>query len=189
MAAQRRDDDAFRMTAQQADDTVAAIRALLAPTLHDLGFALVQVKLTGGQRRTLQVMAEPLVHGAGMTVDDCAEISHAISVVLDVADPIDGAYALEVSSPGIDRPLVRLEDFDRFAGNEVRVELDPPHEGRKRLTGRLDGVADGKDVLLMVDGAEWRLPFERIRKAKLVLTDALIAAALKGSGGAVEARE
>jgi ribosome maturation factor RimP len=110
-------------------------------------------------------------------------------VVLDVADPIDGAYALEVSSPGIDRPLVRLEDFDRFAGNEARVELDPPYEGRKRLTGRLEGIVDGSDVLLVVDGAEWRVPFERIRKAKLVLTDALIAAALKGSGGAVEARE
>jgi ribosome maturation factor RimP len=177
------------MTTEQADDTVAAIGALLAPTLHDLGFDLVQVKLTGGQRRTLQVMAEPLARGTAMTVDDCAEISHAISAVLDVADPIAGAYALEVSSPGIDRPLVRLEDFDRFAGNDARVELDPPYEGRKRLTGRLEGIVDGSDVLLVVDGAEWRVPFGRIRKAKLVLTDALIAAALKGSGGAVEARE
>jgi ribosome maturation factor RimP len=186
------------MATNQARTKLDDLGALLAPTLHDMGFDLVQVTFGGGQRPTLQVMAEPVDRAALMTVDDCAAISHAVSVLLDVADPIEGAYALEVSSPGIDRPLVRLDDFRRFAGHEVRVELDPPHEGRKRLKGRLDGVAaesmaadaaeDG-DVLLTVDGAAWRVPYRRIRKAKLVLTDALIAAAMKGSGAALEVRD
>ncbi len=162
---------------------------MLTPTLHDLGFDLVQVRLTGGQKRTLQVMAEPLDREAGMTVDDCAEISHAVSAVLDVADPIAGAYSLEVSSPGIDRPLVRLDDFVRFAGHEVRIEVDPPHDGRKRLVGRLEGVADNGAVLVTVDSAEWQVPVERIKKAKLVLTDALIASALKGNAGAHQVKE
>lgn len=177
------------MTTEQADNRVDEIAALLVPTLHDLGFDLVQVRLTGGQRRTLQVMAEPLDHTAGMTVDDCAEISHAISAVLDVADRIAGAYSLEVSSPGIDRPLVRPNDFARFAGHEIKAELDQPHDGRKRLAGRLKGLAAGDEVMIEIDGAEWRIPFDRIKKAKLVLTDALIAAALKGDAGAFEARE
>ncbi len=177
------------MTIQQAGSTLDDIAALLAPTLHDLGFDLVQVQLTGGQRRTLQVMAEPLDPAAGMTVDDCAEISHAISAVLDVEDPIPGAYSLEVSSPGIDRPLVRAADFVRFAGHEIRAELDQPHEGRKRLMGKLEGLDAEENVVILIDEAEWRVPFARIRKAKLVLTDALIAAALKGDSGAPEARE
>lgn len=177
------------MTTEQAGNRIDEIAALLAPTLHDLGFDLVQVKLTGGQRRTLQVMAEPLDPKAGMTVDDCAEISHAISAVLDVADPIDGAYALEVSSPGIDRPLVRRADFARFAGHVIKAELDAPHDGRKRLVGKLLGLGADGSVGLEIDGAEWRVPFERIKKAKLVLTDALIAAALKGEPGVLEVRE
>jgi ribosome maturation factor RimP len=177
------------MTTEQAGNRLDDIAALLAPTLHDLGFDLVQVRLVGGQRRTLQVMAEPLDKKSSMTVDDCAEISHAVSAVLDVADPIEGAYALEVSSPGIDRPLVRPDDFARFAGHEIRAELDQPHDGRKRLVGRLDGLAADGEVLLTIDGAEWRVPFARIKKAKLILTDALIAAALKGKAGAHEARE
>lgn len=177
------------MTTEQAGNRLDDIAALLAPTLHDLGFDLVQVSLVGGQRRTLQVMAEPLDKKSFMTVDDCAEISHAVSAVLDVADPIDGAYSLEVSSPGIDRPLVRPDDFARFAGHEIKAELDQPHDGRKRLIGRLDGLAADGEVLLTIDGAEWRVPFARIKKAKLILTDALIASALKGDAGAHEARE
>ena len=177
------------MTTDQTGNRLDDIAALLAPTLHDLGFDLVQVKLTGGQRRTLQVMAEPLDQDAGMTVDDCAEISHAISAVLDVADPIDGAYALEVSSPGIDRPLVRPNDFARFAGHEIKAELDQPQDGRKRLVGKLSGLGADGSVVIEIDGAEWRIPFERIKKAKLVLTDALIAAALKGDAGAAQVRE
>ena len=154
---------------------------LLAPTLHDLGFDLVQVRLLGGQRRTLQVMAEPLDRSVTMTVEHCADISHAVSAVLDVADPIADTYVLEVSSPGLDRPLIRLDDFVRFAGEEVRLEVEPPLDGRKRWRGRLEGVA-GEDVLLTVDGLTRRMPFEAIRKARLVLTDALVAAALKGGG-------
>lgn len=194
------------MATNQARTKLDEVGALLEPTLHDMGFDLVQVTFGGGQRPTLQVMAEPVDRAATMTVDDCAAISHAVSVLLDVADPIEGAYALEVSSPGIDRPLVRLDDFRRFAGHEVRVELDPPHEGRKRLKGRLDGVAapaavagepaggvagaaDDGDVLLTVDGTAWRVPFRRIRKAKLVLTDALIASALKGGEATLEVRD
>jgi ribosome maturation factor RimP len=178
------------MTTDQAGSRPDDIAALLAPTLHDLGFDLVQVKLIGGgQRRTLQVMAEPLDPAAGMTVDDCAEISHAVSAVLDVADPIAGAYTLEVSSPGIDRPLVRPTDFVRFAGHEIKAELDQPHEGRKRLAGRLEGLDKEENVVILIDGAEWRVPFARVKKAKLVLTDALIASALKGSAGAHEVRE
>jgi ribosome maturation factor RimP len=177
------------MTTEQTTTRPDDLAALLAPTLHDLGFELVQVRLTGGQRRTLQVMAEPLDHTAGMTVDDCAEISHAISAVLDVADPIDGAYSLEVSSPGIDRPLVRPADFVRFAGHEIKAELDQPHAGRKRLAGRLDGLDAEENVVIEIEGDEWRIPFARIKKAKLVLTDALIAAALKGDTGSAEVRE
>jgi ribosome maturation factor RimP len=177
------------MATEQTGHKLDDIAALLAPTLHDLGFDLVQVRLTGGQRRTLQVIAEPLDRSVGMTVDDCAEISHAVSAVLDVADPIPGAYSLEVSSPGIDRPLVRLDDFARYAGHEARFELEPPHEGRKRLVGRLDGITEDGAVLVVVDGASWQVPFERIKKAKLVLTDALIAAALKGNAVSLEAKE
>lgn len=161
----------------------------MAPTLGDLGFELVQVRLMGGRQPTLQVMAEPLDRQRTMTVEDCAEISHAVSAVLDVADPIAGAYRLEVSSPGIDRPLVRPDDYERFKGHEARLELDPPHDGRKRLKGRLDGLGDGREVLIEVDGAEWRVPFDRVKKAKLVLTDALIAASLKGQPQTLEARE
>ncbi|MEZ5862642.1 MAG: ribosome maturation factor RimP [Geminicoccaceae bacterium] len=160
---------------------------MLAPTLHDLGFDLVQVRLLGGQRRTLQVMAEPLDRGVTMTVEHCADISQAVSAVLDVADPIAGAYVLEVSSPGLDRPLVRLDDFARFAGHEVRLEVEPPLDGRKRWRGLLEGVA-GEDVLLTVEGLTRRVPYPTVRKAKLVLTDALVAAALKGGTGQ-EARE
>ncbi len=175
------------MTTAHEGSRIEPLAELLAPTLHDLGFDLVQVRLMGGQRRTLQVMAEPLDRDVTMTVEHCADISQAVSAVLDVADPIAGAYVLEVSSPGLDRPLVRFDDFARFAGNEVRLEVEPPLDGRKRWRGLLEGVA-GEDVLLTVDGLTRRVPYPTIRKAKLVLTDALVAAALKGGTGQ-EARE
>ena len=175
------------MTTAHEGSRIEPLAELLAPTLHDLGFDLVQVRLLGGQRRTLQVMAEPLDRGVTMTVEHCADISQAVSAVLDVADPIAGAYVLEVSSPGLDRPLVRLDDFARFAGNEGRLQVEPPLDGRKRWRGLVEGVA-GEDVLLTVDGLTRRVPYPTIRKAKLVLTDALVAAALKGGTGQ-EARE
>jgi len=138
-----------------------------------MGFELVLVRVMGKERRTLQVMAEPIDRDRQMTVDDCAEISHAISAVLDVADPIAGAYALEVSSPGLDRPLVRPTDFARFAGEEVRLETGLPIEGRKRFTGTLRGL-EGDDVLLESGGEVLRLPLPQVSKARLVLTDALL---------------
>jgi len=113
---------------------------------------------------------------SAMTVDDCADISRSISALLDVADPIAGAYMLEVSSPGIDRPLVRPEDYDRFAGFEARIDLAAPLDGRKRFRGRLLGRAE-EYVRLIGEAGEVRLPLAAIVRAKLVLTDDLLAAA------------
>jgi ribosome maturation factor RimP len=151
------------------------IEAIIAPSLEAMGYRVVRVTVTGGRRATLQIMAER-TNDAAMTVEDCAEISHTVSALLDVADPIDTAYVLEVSSPGIDRPLVKREDFTRFAGHEARVELNAPLDGRKRFRGRLEGI-DGDRVRLVVDGAPVALPFPAITRAKLVLTDELLAAA------------
>lgn len=155
------------------------VAQLIEPALRDLGFELVQVRLTGGTRRTLQVMAEPAEQGRQMTVDDCAEISHAISAVLDVADPIPGAYALEVSSPGIDRPLVRPQDFVRFAGLEAKVESAELVGGRKRFTGLIEGL-ERDEVLLRQEGELVRIPFGSVRKAKLTLSEALMRSAAEG---------
>ena len=154
------------------------VAELIEPALRDLGFELVQVRLSGGARRTLQVMAEPLDRERGMTVDDCAEISHAISAVLDVADPIPGAYTLEVSSPGLDRPLVRPADFVRFSGFEAKLETAEPLAGRRRFKGLLEGMDEG-EVLLRQEGELFRIPFGSVRKAKLTLSEAL----LKGTAG------
>ena len=118
------------------------VALLIEPTLRDLGFDLVQVRIVGGSRRTLQVMAEPADRERAMTVDDCATISRAVSAVLDVADPIEGAYSLEVSSPGIDRPLVRRDDFVRFTGFEAKLECEPALQGRKRFRDRDRGGRD-----------------------------------------------
>src|SRR5215831_8244475 len=108
------------------------IAAIIEPALAAMGYRLVRVVLTSGRRATLQVMAERL-DDAPMTVDDCAQISHSVSALLDVADPLPGAYMLEISSPGIDRPLVRAEDYDRFCGLEAKIELARPLNGRKRF--------------------------------------------------------
>jgi len=150
------------------------IEAMVTPSLEAMGYRLVRVSMTGGQRATLQVMAERL-DGAAMTVEDCADISRSLSALLDVADPIAGAYTLEVSSPGIDRPLVRREDFQRFAGFEAKVELSEPVEGRRRFRGRVLGI-EGDAVRLLVGAATLELPFAAIARAKLVLTDELIRA-------------
>jgi len=148
---------------------------LIEPTLTSMGYELVRVMSTGGRRPTLQVMAERLDR-AGMTVDDCAGISRAVSAILDVEDPMDGAYQLEVSSPGIDRPLIKAEDFERFLGFEARVETDRQIEGQRKFRGRLLGVADQAVRLVLPEG-ERVIPLSSIRKAKLVLTDDLLAAA------------
>lgn len=161
------------------------IEAIIAPTVEAMGYAVVRVMLTGGRRPTLQIMAER-ADGSGMSVDDCAEISRTISAVLDVEDPIAGEYTLEVSSPGIDRPLTRLKDFRRFAGFEARIDMAAPIEGRKRFSGRLLGVDEADRVLVEIEpGTPEALPFDGIARAKLILTDELVAAsAPPRSGGA-----
>lgn len=133
-----------------------------------MGFDIVAVRMHGGSRPRLQVMAEPKDRERLMTVDDCADISHAVSAILDVADPISGAYTLEISSPGLDRPLTRLGDYDRFEGEAARVEVEPDLDGRRKFKGRLAGT-DGQAVLMDVDdGGRVTIPFASIRKAKLV---------------------
>ena len=157
------------------------VALLIEPTLRDLGFDLVQVRIVGGSRRTLQVMAEPADRERAMTVDDCATISRAVSAVLDVADPIEGAYSLEVSSPGIDRPLVRRDDFVRFSGFEAKLECEPALQGRKRFRGMLQGV-DGDEVVIEEAGTRFAIPFASVRKAKLTLSTALLAQPAGGRG-------
>jgi ribosome maturation factor RimP len=151
------------------------IAQMIEPSLEALGYHLVRVVITGGRRATLQVMAERH-DDEPMTVDDCAQISHSISALLDVADPIAGAYMLEISSPGIDRPLVRAKDYDRFSGFEAKIELERPINGRKRFRGRLLGTSGGS-VRLATEAGETELPLDAVTRAKLVLTDDLIAAA------------
>jgi ribosome maturation factor RimP len=145
---------------------------LLGPAAEGLGYELVRVMLAGGGR--LQVMAERR-DGGPMTIDDCERLSRTVSAILDVEDPISGAYTLEVSSPGIDRPLVRRKDWERWTGHVARVEMNEPLDGRKRFKGVLLGVEGDDARLRLEDGAEVRLPLPRVARAKLVLTDALIA--------------
>jgi ribosome maturation factor RimP len=151
------------------------IAQAIEPSLEAMGYRLVRVVITSGRRPTLQVMAERH-DNQPMTVEDCAQISHSVSAILDVADPIAGAYMLEISSPGIDRPLVRAEDYDRFSGFEARIELTRPIDGRKRFRGRLLGIS-ADSVRLATETGELRLPLAEVARAKLVLTDDLIAAA------------
>lgn len=151
------------------------IADLIEPTLEAMGYELVRVMSTGGRTPTLQVMAERLDR-TGMTVDDCADISRALSAILDVEDPIDGAYQLEVSSPGIDRPLTKPADFERFVGFEARIETDRLIGGQRKFKGRLAGL-ENEAVRLALPEGERTIPLSSIRKAKLVLTDDLLAAA------------
>ncbi len=163
-------------------DVVDQIGSLIGPALADMGFELVRVRVTGSQRKTLQIMADRL-DGSAMSVDDCADISHATSAILDVEDPITDAYVLEVSSPGIDRPLTKLSHFERYVGFDAKVEMQHMIDGRKRFSGRLVGVEEDT-VRLVHDGAQVALSFSEIRNAKLILTDELIAAAQAASGEA-----
>jgi len=158
---------------------IARTTALIEPVIRTMGYDVVRVTMLGKSRPTLQIMIEP-AEGRALTVDDCASVSRAVSELLDEHDPIGGAYLLEVSSPGIDRPLTRLGDYDRWAGFEARVDLERPLEsGRKRLQGRIGGT-EGEIVRMAVGAEEVRVPFRDIRRAKLVLTDELLAAAEKG---------
>jgi ribosome maturation factor RimP len=151
------------------------IADIVAPTLADMGYELVRVALLGGERPTVQVMADR-ADGAPIAVDDCEAISRALSAVIDVADPIPGEWVLEVSSAGIDRPLTRRKDWNRFAGHLARAELALPIDGRKRFAGIVLGADDSHAHLRLDDGSAVALPLADIRRAKLVLTDALIEA-------------
>ncbi|PZQ49815.1 MAG: ribosome maturation factor RimP [Rhodovulum sulfidophilum] len=151
------------------------IAAVVAPTIEGLGFELVRIRLMSGKRAVLQIMAER--PEGWIEVDDCARISRAVSAVLDVEDPISGEYTLEVSSPGIDRPLTRLKDFERYADYEVRLETSELIEGRKRFKGVLHGV-EGNEVLIEIAEGVIGLDFDWLTDAKLVLTDELIAESL-----------
>lgn len=160
----------------------ARVAGIVGPVLEGLGFRLVRVKIIGGSPPTLQVMAERPDGGFG--IDECETASRAISPVLDVEDPISGAYNLEMSSPGIDRPLVRISDFERWAGHDVKVEMAVPLEGRKRFRGILLG-ARGDTALLRLPDAPAEapdtvaLPIADIGDARLVMTEALIREALR----------
>lgn len=149
------------------------VEQLLTPTIESMGFDVVRVSLSGGNNAVLQVMAEPS-DGSEMTVDHCADISRAVSAVLDVEDPIPGAYSLEVSSPGLDRPLVRLGDYDRFAGFDAKIEMKSLIDGRRKFRGRVTGT-DGNDILIDMDGTQVRLEHAAIAKAKLIITDEMLA--------------
>jgi ribosome maturation factor RimP len=151
-----------------------SIAQLIEPSLAAMGYRLVRVLMTSGRRATLQVMAER-VDDLPITHDDCAKISHSVSALLDVADPIVGGYTLEISSPGIDRPLVRAEDYDRFSGFEAKIELAMPLDGRRRFRGRLIGTA-GDVLRLLTEAGERQLPLGAVVRAKLVLTNDLMAA-------------
>jgi ribosome maturation factor RimP len=151
------------------------IEALIAPSLEAMGYHLLRAVFTGGRERpTLQVMAERR-NGAAMAVEDCELISNSVSAILDVEDPVPGSYVLEVTSPGIDRPLLRREDYERFAGFEAKIELARPQEGRRRFRGKLLGV-EGDAAKLRTEESIVLLPLAEITRAKLVLTDELIAA-------------
>ncbi|MDF2231404.1 ribosome maturation factor RimP [Albimonas sp. CAU 1670] len=153
------------------------IAQIVRPTVEGMGFELVRLRFMGGAKRaTLQIMAEK--PDGTMEVDDCADLSRAVSAALDVEDPVEGAYALEVSSPGIDRPLTRLKDFERFAGWECKLETNELIDGRKRFKGELEGVEDD-EVLIRIPEGVIGLKFDWIADAKLVLSDALISESLK----------
>jgi ribosome maturation factor RimP len=160
----------------------ARIARIVEPVAEGLGFRLVRVKVSSMNDVTVQIMAER--PDGTMTVGDCETLSRDISPALDVEDPMDAAYNLEVSSPGIDRPLVRRSDFVKAAGHEAKVELARPLDGRKRFKGKLTGL-DGDDVVLELDKSKLdgtttvKLPLADIGEAKLVLTDALVRETLR----------
>jgi ribosome maturation factor RimP len=166
-----------------AEPGVAArVASIAEPVIEGLGYRLVRVRVTGAEGCTVQIMAERT--DGSMTVEDCEAVSRALSPVLDVNDPVDSAYRLEISSPGMDRPLVRRSDFERHAGHLVKIEMEVPLDGRRRFRGTIGAVEDNtvkiqRDDAAAADIAEVTLRIEDMAEAKLVLTDALIAEALR----------
>ena len=149
---------------------------MFEPVIEKAGFRLVRLRIMGGASKTLQIMAER--PDGSMDVDGCTKLSHALLDFIEAEDPIQGEYEIEVSSPGIDRPLTRLSDFTRWKGHEAKIELDAPLDGRKRFRGKLEGL-DGGDVVITSQGSRIQFPFRSVSEAKLVLTDKLIQADLK----------
>jgi ribosome maturation factor RimP len=168
-------------------DQTRHIETLIQPAIGQLGYELVRVQMQGSRRQTLQIMAERSDR-RGMTVDDCARISREVSALLDEADPIETDYVLEVSSPGIDRPLIRAADYDRFIGHEAKFELVAPVAGRKRFQGVIAG-RDGDRIAVRVESETIEAPLADIKRARLVLTDRLIASvrAIEQEAGEQEA--
>ena len=160
----------------------ARVAAIVEPVLEGIGFRLVRVKVSAQNGTTVQIMAER--PDGTMNVDGCEAVSRAVSPVLDLEDPISQAYNLEVSSPGIDRPLVRRSDFERWAGHEAKIELEPPLDGRKRFRGIIRSV-EGDEVLVDLPDAKnpeerlARLPLDSVADARLVLTDELVRESLR----------
>ncbi|WP_114286854.1 ribosome maturation factor RimP [Candidatus Halocynthiibacter alkanivorans] len=147
------------------------LAGIITPVIEDLGFELVRVRLMGGEHKIMQVMADR--PDGGIEVDECARISTAISAILDVEDPIAENYSLEVSSPGIDRPLTRLKDFDMWVGYIAKLETSELIDGRRRFKGEIEGT-EGDEVLITITEGTVGLKFEWLAEAKLVLTDELI---------------
>ena len=151
---------------------IKKIERTITPTVESMGFELVRVLLIGSGKPTLQIMAER--PEGGIAIDECGKLSQAISVLLDVENVLeDSPYYLEVGSPGIDRPLTRLKDFERFAGQEARLELDTPVDGRKRFRGTLKGLK-GEQVLLLTEDGEKIIPFSSIERAKLMIPEQVV---------------
>jgi ribosome maturation factor RimP len=168
----------------------APVSAVAAPVLQRMGYRLVRIRISGEAGCTVQIMAER--PDGSMQIEDCEAISRALSPVLDVADPIDRAYRLEISSPGIDRPLVRRSDFERYAGHLVKVEMAVAHAGRKRFRGTIAGTEGAcvrltRDDVKAGEDADVLLTMEDIGEARLVLTDELIAESMRR--GKAEARQ
>lgn len=157
------------------------ILEIAEPLAETLGLEIVRVRVMGGKKTTVQIMAER--HDGTMVVEDCARLSRALSEIFDEADPVSGEYDLEVSSPGIDRPLTALSHFERWEGFEAKIELDRLVENRKRFRGMLAGIEDD-NVLMDLKGEDDTavIPFDWIADAKLVMTDALVEASLKARG-------
>jgi ribosome maturation factor RimP len=160
------------------------IEDIVAPTIVGMGYELVRVAMSKGG--TLQIMIEP-ADGRAMDVEACAVLSRALSAVLDVEDPMPGSYTLEVSSPGIDRPLTRPKDYARWAGHIARLETAEPVEGRRRFKGTLLGLEGDLVKLRLEDGKETQVPLSAVSKAKLEMTDALIEDHRRAQQGAAEA--
>ena len=160
------------------DDLVAVapierrVAEIVRPLVEKMGFVLVRLRYGGGTRKTLQIMAER--PDGGMEVEDCAEISRAVSAALDVDDPLDGSYSLEVSSPGIDRPLTRLSDFEAFAGRSAKIQVLNPIDGRIRFKGTVRGIAESRILLEPTQGTV-ELPFDSLSSARLLMQDGLAA--------------